>query len=340
MTVGEALAIAATAVREAAPRLVWVRGEIVGLTRSRAGHLYWTLTDAGARLAVCAIGRDAQRIVVSLNRAQVSLAEGMTVRVGGALDVYRPRGQLQLRASAVDPSVTVGEALLARRHVRARIGDKVDRQKTLRPGPCPLRVAVVAPAGRGSEDFCAILAASPWAWQLQVLEVPSEGTAAPAAIAAAIGRVGGCDLVVVARGGGDAVTAAYDTYEVAAAVCACPAPVVVAVGHHADASVADACAWASRATPTAAGELCVGLLERADAALTAAGSAVADAARARLARADAEVDQLEAAVTAGASTVAGRVALARWRRAARVAAAAALLLALAVVALLVVVASR
>jgi len=335
MTGGEALAIAATAVREAAPRLVWVRGEIVGLTRSRAGHLYWTLTDAGARLAVCAIGRDAQRIVVSLNRAQVSLAEGMTVRVGGALDVYRPRGQLQLRASAVDPSVTVGEALLARRHVRARIGDKVDRQKTLRPGPCPLRVAVVAPAGRGSEDFCAILAASPWAWQLQVLEVPSEGTAAPAAIAAAIGRVGGCDLVVVARGGGDAVTAAYDTYEVAAAVCACPAPVVVAVGHH-----ADACAWASRATPTAAGELCVGLLERADAALTAAGSAVADAARARLARADAEVDQLEAAVTAGASTVAGRVALARWRRAARVAAAAALLLALAVVALLVVVASR
>ncbi|MDQ6613622.1 MAG: exodeoxyribonuclease VII large subunit, partial [Actinomycetota bacterium] len=112
--VAEALALAAGGVRSAAPGLVWVHGEVEGLTRSRAGHWYWTLAGGGARMAVCALGRDACAIDRTLASAQVSLADGLTLRVRGSLEVYPQRGQVQLRAAAVDPAVSVGGAVLAR----------------------------------------------------------------------------------------------------------------------------------------------------------------------------------------------------------------------------------
>jgi exonuclease VII large subunit len=146
--VHEALALAAGGVRSAAPGLVWVQGEVEGLTRSRAGHWYWTLTGDGARLAVCALGPDATTIGQTLAAAQVSLANGLTLRVRGSLEVYPQRGQVQLRAAAVDPAVSVGGAVLARRDVRARLdaAGLLGHQALQRPPRCPLRVGVVAPA--------------------------------------------------------------------------------------------------------------------------------------------------------------------------------------------------
>lgn len=95
--VAEAVAVASDAIGCAAPGLVWVEGEVDGLTRSRAGHWYWSLSGGGARLAVCALGRDATAIARTLAVAEVVLADGLTVRVRGSLGVYRQRGQLQLR---------------------------------------------------------------------------------------------------------------------------------------------------------------------------------------------------------------------------------------------------
>jgi len=103
--VADAVAVASDAVGRAAPGLVWVQGEVEGLTRSRAGHWYWSLSGGGARLAVCALGRDAAMIARSLAAAQVVLADGLTVRVRGCLGVWAPRGQLQLRASTIDHAV-------------------------------------------------------------------------------------------------------------------------------------------------------------------------------------------------------------------------------------------
>lgn len=151
---------------------------------------------------------------------------------------------MQLRVFEVDPAVSVGAAVLARREVWTRLAAAglLELQRALRPALCPVRVGVVAPAGQGLEDFVSVLERTPWEWQLRVLAVASEGPAAPAEIAHAVASLTSVDLVVVTRGGGSGVTAAYDSFEVAAAVCSCPVPVLMAVGHSSDASVADDCA--------------------------------------------------------------------------------------------------
>ena len=341
--VAEALALASGAVRSAAPGLLWVQGEVDGLTRSRAGHWYWSLSGGGARLAVCALGRDAATIAATLAAAHVALADGLTVRVRGTPGVYSPRGNLQLRASAIDPAVCVGGAVLARREVRAALAAAglTGRQAALRPVACPLRVAVVAPSGRGLEDFVAVLTASPWAWQVRLTAVPSEGNSAPAAIAAALrsagsaGWAGWADLIVVTRGGGAGTTTAYDAFEVAAAVCVSAVPVIMAVGHFVDESVADEMAWATAATPTAAGVVCVELLAGAERCLLDAAGAIIACARVCLDHDEAELEAVESVIATRAATVAGQAAVDRWRRIARLAAVTAVVLAVLVVVLLI-----
>jgi exodeoxyribonuclease VII large subunit len=336
--VAEAVALAGKGVRLAAPGSLWVQGEVSGLVKSRAGHWYWSLSGDGVRLPARALRREATAIGEVLRAAGVVLADGLTVRVFGTLGVFAARGQVQLQVSAIDPAVSVGAGVLARRQVRARLAAAglMGRQRQLRTNVCPLRVGVVAPAGQGLADFVGVLQASPWAWRVRVVTVASEGPAAPAGIAGAIADLARADLVVVARGGGAGVTAAYDTYEVAAAVCTSAVPVVMAVGHHDDASVADTCAFRSVSTPTAAGEFCCELLRAADAQVAAIGRQVVDAGRHRLETAARDVAAVESAIAAergrllAARAHAARLAAARSARRARWAVVAAAVLAVIV----------
>jgi exonuclease VII large subunit len=152
--------------------------------------------------------------------------------------------------------------------------------------------------------------------------------------------LGRADLVVVTRGGGSGVTAAYDTYDVAAAVCTCRAPVIVAVSHSDDASVADACACWSVATPTAAGELCAQLIQRADTAIVELGREIVGYSRRHLQDAEREVSATESSIADSRARLNAarvrdeRAAAARSARRARLAMLAAAVL--AVVALLLV----
>jgi exodeoxyribonuclease VII large subunit len=173
---------------------------------------------------------------------------------------------------------------------------------------------------------------------VRVASVASEGPDAPASISAAIAGLRRADLVVVTRGGGSGAVAAYDSFEVCQAVCASPSPVVVAVGHSSDASLADECAFASAATPTAAGELCVGLLGRADAAVGDAVDDIVASSRACLDRALADLTDVETAVSSCAAQISGgaaRAAADRSRRHTRLALVAVVVLAVAVIAMLV-----
>ena len=79
------------------------------------------------------------------------------------LGVFEARGQVQLPVSVIDPAVSVGAGVLARRQVRARLAAAglMGRQRQLRTNVCPLRVGVVAPAGQGLADFVGVLQASP-----------------------------------------------------------------------------------------------------------------------------------------------------------------------------------
>jgi exodeoxyribonuclease VII large subunit len=249
-----ALAAADAAVRAAWPYPIWLSGEVDQVSTS-GRHVYMTLSDERAQIRVAAIGLDAQRVRGRLARAGMALERGTAVRVYGHLQVYQARGLVELRAIDIDAAGTVGAAELERRRVLETIASLglAEIQPAMPTPVAPLRVAVVTPLGQGWEDFEARLAMTPWAWDIRVLITVSEGQGAPEVIARAIrSHSPDVDLLVVTRGGGSGVTAAYDTAVVATAVCQAACPVIVAVGHNGDSPVAEKVAWRHDATPTAA----------------------------------------------------------------------------------------
>jgi exodeoxyribonuclease VII large subunit len=339
LTVGEALDLAAKAVATGVPERCWVIGEIESCRRSQAGHLYLSLRDevADARLSVAILGRDAHSVLATLRRAQVELAEGMRVRLRGAIVVYPARGHLELRADAIDPDVSVGQAALALRRLRAALAAEgfLDRQKALAPPSPPVRVTVIGPAGQGVDDLVGLLRRSPWAIQVVHHHVPAEGPDAPQLIAHTIGSCVHADLIVLARGGGTGLAAAWDTEAVCRAVCASPVPVLVALGHASDHPLVEDCAWRHVPTPTAAAQQIVAAWEEADRRLVVAARKAAAACRAWLSDASSRLEAASRAIeTAGAqadyASRAHRSAVAARRLALAAALVAAVLLVLLV----------
>lgn len=293
-SVGGALGLANKLFEQATPRDIWVLGEVQGLRRSQAGHLYLSLRDehTDARLPVAALGRDAIAILATLRRAGVELADGLRLRLAGRLGVYAPRGTLELRASAVDPDVTVGQSALAVRALRAvLLRERLLGRQALLPVPfVPRHVVVVGPTGQGTDDLIGILRNSPWAVEVVLRQAPSEGSDAPRLITDAVLTCESADLLVLARGGGPGVTTAYNAEAVCRAVCVASVPVVSAIGHASDCPLVDECAWRAVPTPTAAAELICGLFVEADEELVRSGRAVAARARAQIAATAARIE--------------------------------------------------
>lgn len=355
MGVKEALGLVAGAVEGAAP--MWVSGEVAQLTRSRAGHLYWTLVEDGARLSCSALGLDARRVLGTLGAARVKLTDGLALRVQGQLRIYVPRGSVELRVSAVDPRTALGDHELARRALRTTLAAEglKTKQAGLTPKLAPLRVGVVAPDGAGLADLVGLLEASQWAFSVRTARVSAEGCTASGRIAAAIpAAAAGADVVVIARGGGAAIGLPYDAEAVARAVCVCAVPVVAALGHSDDRTITDEVAWRSVATPSAAAALLCDLVEATDATIVELAGAIAAALSQHLEMAERRLGELE-------SSIAQEIAAARARterpvppspapspatppgelaRLRRVALACALVAVLAIVALLIVVGLR
>ncbi len=236
------------------PQPVWLTGEIEQVNTT-GRHVHLTLIDEHSRLRVVAIGLDAQRVKGRLTRAGLALERGASIRVYGKVHIYPSRGDLELRAIDIDTAVGVGNAEAQRRRtleVIARLG-LAERQRGLPTPVAPLRVGVVTPGGQGLDDFETRLRMTPWAWDLRVLLTPSEGPRAWESVSRAIRALSGqVDVIVVTRGGGAGVTTAYDSPSVAFAVCQASAPVIVAVGHVSDTTVAEQVAWRRESTPTAA----------------------------------------------------------------------------------------
>jgi exodeoxyribonuclease VII large subunit len=242
------------AVVAAWPHPVWLSGEVDQVnTSGRNVHL--TLIDEDSHLRVVAIGLDAQRVKGRLARAGVILERGAAIRVYGKVHIYPLRGDVELRAIDIDTAIGVGEAETHRRRtleVVHKLG-LADRQRSLATPVAPLRIGIVTPGGQGWEDFAARMRMTPWAWDLWVLFTPSEGPRAAESVGRAV-RIFSAqvDVVVITRGGGSGVTAAYDSPSVALSVCQSSCPVIVAVGHASDTTVAEQVAWRRESTPTAA----------------------------------------------------------------------------------------
>lgn len=235
---------------------IGLHAEISNLSRPRSGHVYFVLKDDGASIRAVLWKSDAQRVVFDL-------ADGLSVRAWGRVTVYAPRGEYQITIRKIEP-VGIGALELAFRQSVARLAaEGLFDQARKRPLPrFPRRIVVVtSPTGAAVRDFLHV-AGRRWSGS-EVLIAPAkvQGLGAAEEIVAAIelaNRVVGADLIVVARGGGSLEDLwAFNEERVARAIVASRLPVVSAVGHEVDLTIADLAADRRALTPSEAGEISV-----------------------------------------------------------------------------------
>lgn len=289
LTVSELTARVRSALERGFPDVA-LRGEISNLARPRSGHVYLCLKDDAAQVRAVLWKSDAQRLVFDLE-------DGLAVRVWGRLTVYAARGEYQLTIRQIEPE-GVGALELAFRQTVARLAaEGLFDPAHKKPLPrFPRRIVVVtSPSGAAVRDLLQVTGRRWPAAEVLIAPTLVQGPGAAEQVAAALAladRVAGADLVVVARGGGSLEDLwAFNEEVVARAIFAMRLPVVSAVGHETDVTVADLVADRRALTPSEAGELCVPdarevaqHLDRLADRLAAAGRSHLDAARDRLDR--------------------------------------------------------
>lgn len=233
---------------------LWVAGEVSNWKRSGAGHCYFTLKDSDAQLRCVLFASDARRLPTDPE-------EGMGVRVFGTVSLYEQRGDYQLIARELEASDAGGLWRLAFEKLRRKLESEglMDPARK-RPLPrFPRRVGVVtSPVGAAVHDIIHVIEArAPWC---TVVLSPArvQGDGAALEIAGAMARLaehGNVDVIIVGRGGGSVEDLwAFNREEVARAMVGSPVPVVSAVGHETDVTIADLVADQRAPTPSAAAE--------------------------------------------------------------------------------------
>ena len=236
--------------------LVWVEGELSNVSRPASGHLYFTLKDSAAQVR-CAMFKPRSSWL------RFRPADGMQVLVRARVGLYEPRGEFQLVAEHMEPA---GEGALRRQfeELKARL-DAEGLFDPARKRPLPRyvrRLGVITSAtGAAVRDVLSVLARRWPLVEVEVLPVPVQGREAPPAIVAMLRKAAACgryDALLLTRGGGSLEDLmAFNDEAVARAVAASAVPVVCAVGHEIDFSIADFAADLRAPTPSAAAELLV-----------------------------------------------------------------------------------
>lgn len=239
---------------ESAYQDLWVRGEISNLRAGPSGHLYFTLKDGDAQLPAVLFRRQAQVL-------RFRPEDGLEVLLRGRVSVYEQRGQMQLIGEYLEP-VGVGSLQLAFEQLKRRLEAEglfaMDRKQLLPAYPRCVGI-VTSPSGAVIRDFLNV--ANRRHGSLDILLYPAvvQGAAAAAEIAAGIAyfnQAATVDVIVVARGGGSLEDLApFNSEVVARTIAASRIPVVSAVGHETDFTIADFVADLRAPTPSAAAEL-------------------------------------------------------------------------------------
>jgi exodeoxyribonuclease VII large subunit len=233
---------------------VWVEGEISNYRPAPSGHVYFTLKDADAQLPIVLFRRQAMLL-------RFRPEDGLHVLVRGRVSVYEQRGQMQLVAETMEP-VGAGSLQLAFEQLKERLkAEGLFDAARKRPLPAfPRTVAIVtSPTGAVIRDFLNIVARRHSGLSVLIFPVSVQGDQAPAEIEAAIAHLNSTnliDVIVLARGGGSLEDlAAFNSELVARAIASSSLPVVSAVGHETDFTIADFAADLRAPTPSAAAEL-------------------------------------------------------------------------------------
>ena len=244
---------------------IWIAGELSNLKRPSSGHRYFTLKDDEAQISAVMFQGDARRV-------RFRPEDGMAVLVWGHITVYEPRGNYQIRVKRIEPRGK-GELQLAFEQLKAKLEKEglfaESRKRTL--PLLPQRVGIVtSPSGDAVRDLCRILHRRYPNLEVLVYPAKVQGSLAAAEISKGVrvlNRMGGFDVLIVTRGGGSLEDLwPFNEESVARAIAASAIPVVSAVGHEADFTIADFVADRRAATPSAAAEIVVerkdGFVER------------------------------------------------------------------------------
>ncbi|MFW6118706.1 MAG: exodeoxyribonuclease VII large subunit [Planctomycetota bacterium] len=236
---------------------LYVAGEISQFTRAASGHVYLTLKDEDAVLRAV-IWRGTARSL------KFDLKEGLEVVARGGIDVYPPRGSYQLIVSWMEPR-GMGALQLAYRQLLEKLEKeglfREEHKKPLPPYPRGIGV-VTSPTGAAVRDIINVITRRYPPARIYLYPCRVQGDAAAPEIAAAIERLNeecpDLDLLIVGRGGGSLEDLwAFNEEIVARAIFRSRLPIVSAVGHEVDFTIADFVADVRAATPTEAGEIVV-----------------------------------------------------------------------------------
>jgi exodeoxyribonuclease VII large subunit len=235
---------------------LWVEGELSNCRLWNTGHLYFTLKDRGAQIRGV-VFRSALRYL------KFKPADGLRVVARGRVSVYEPKGEYQLVCEHLEPQ-GFGALQLAFEQVRKRLQEEglFDAARK-RPLPAlPRAIGIVTSLdGAALRDMLTVLGRRHGRARIVVRPARVQGDGAALAIARgldAIGRVEGVDVIIVGRGGGSIEDLwAFNEEIVARAIARAPVPVVSAVGHETDVTIADFVADLRAPTPSAAAELVV-----------------------------------------------------------------------------------
>lgn len=235
---------------------VWVEGEISNLRRPPSGHIYLTLKDDKSQIRVVLFKMQSRYL-------RFELEDGQHVICWGRVGIYEKRGEYQLILDYVEPK-GIGSLQLAFEQLKDRLSEEgLFDEERKRPLPVlPRRIGIVtSPTGAVIRDMLHILRRRFENIEIVLYPVKVQGAGAADEIAEGIeylGEYAGVDLIIVGRGGGSLEDLwAFNEEAVARAVFASPVPLISAVGHETDFTIADFVADVRAPTPSAAAEIAV-----------------------------------------------------------------------------------
>ncbi|WP_368985294.1 exodeoxyribonuclease VII large subunit [Caldifermentibacillus hisashii] len=235
---------------------VFVKGEISNYKKHTSGHLYFTLKDNKARILAVMFSSQAKKL-------RFEPENGMTVLLHGEVTVYEPSGQYQIYVKEMEPE-GIGALYLAFEQLKEKLSKEglfnKDRKKPLPLYPKTVGV-VTSPTGAAIRDILTTIKRRYPIAKIIIYPALVQGNAAAASIVSAIETANSrkeADLLIVGRGGGSIEELwAFNEEAVARAIFASEIPVISAVGHETDTTIADFVADLRAPTPTGAAELAV-----------------------------------------------------------------------------------
>jgi len=235
---------------------VWVEGELSNCKVWNTGHLYFTLKDDRSQLKGFMFRSQ-------LRYLKFKPVDGLHVIARGRVSVYEPKGEYQMTCEHLEPR-GLGALQLAFEQLKKRLqAEGLFDEARKRPLPAlPRRIGIVTSLdGAAIRDMLKVLARRYHNAQIVIRSTRVQGDGSSADIAQAIrqiARVPGVDVIIVGRGGGSMEDLwAFNEEPVARAIAACPVPVISAVGHESDVTIADFVADRRAPTPSAAAEIVV-----------------------------------------------------------------------------------